>query len=239
MIERKDGLIQRTNKIYYLLWQVHSFVAAVARTSYFFQLDIVPLDLGFGGIIALAIAGYTALVAMIVAKESEQDKIAAWIWLGVMIPNILRWLFPIDASGVYYVAVIALNRTSLWAGIPGAWQSRDGRWFTDTTMLVFNLVCSFLWITYGIVINNVYLALNSMFAVIFIVPCLILKVRFRQREKNEWLNSTRFHTCFRFHIEYRLYYYLDFAAKLRMKTLRIKAHPKTLLRSPLKLMEKL
>lgn len=164
---------------------MHSFVAAVARTSYFFQLDIVPLDLGFGGIIALAFAGYTALVAMVVAEGKDQDKIAAWIWLGVMVPNILRWLFPIDASGVYYVSVIALNRTSLWAGIPGAWQSRDGRWFTDTTMLVFNLVCAFLWIAYGIIINNIYLALNSMFAVIFIVPCLILKVRSYLQKVNQ------------------------------------------------------
>lgn len=125
---------------------------------------------------ALAIGGYTALVAMIVAKGKDADSVAAWIWIGVMVPNILRWLCSIEISGIYYVAVIALNRTSLWAGVPGAWRSRDGRWFTDTTMLVFNLVCAFLWIAYGIILGNIYLALNSVFAVIFIVPCLILKV---------------------------------------------------------------
>ena len=158
-----------------MMFQVQAFVASCARASYFFQLEDVPVDLGLGATFALAIGGYTALVAMIVAKGKKMDSVAAWIWFGVLVPNVLRWLCPLSVSGSYYVAVIALNRTSLWAGIPGALKARDGRWFTDTTMLVFNLVCAFLWITYGLILGNIYLALNSMFAVVFIVPCLVLK----------------------------------------------------------------
>jgi len=134
-----------------------------------------------GGFLALGCAFYTAIIAVRVSKADEADRLSILAFLGVMIPVGLQWVGTTAVAGLYYIIVVALNRTSLWAKVPHAIKHRDGRFFCNIHMVIFNWVCAILWVYYGIAISDVYLALNSIIALGFLTPCIVLKVALHPR----------------------------------------------------------
>ena len=161
---------------------VQSLTLGLARGNYIFAIpDGVPVSLGLGTLIAIACAGYTALVALRLGKGELGKRLSSWVWIGVMVPNLIRWLLPIDVAGYWYVGVILLNKSSLWAGIIRAVKTRDGRYFCDLTMVLFNTVSTTVWFGYAIYLKDGYILMNQIIGIIFLLPCIILKVLLHPR----------------------------------------------------------
>ena len=114
---------------------VQSLVLSLARTNYFLRLDFVPVDLALGMIAATATSGYTALIAVRLARGSSGKRLLTWAWFGLVIPIIIDCFCSNEIAGMYYVAVVALNRSSMWAGIVQAIRTREGRYFCDLNMV--------------------------------------------------------------------------------------------------------
>ena len=76
--------------------------------------------------------------------------------------------------------MLSLNRLSLWAGIPNATRTRDGRWLCDPLMPGFNYAQSFQRLAYAQQLGDPFLIANCLVGLCFTVPCVLLKVLLRE-----------------------------------------------------------
>ena len=155
---------------------VQGLTLALARCNYYFQLPGgPPFAIGLATLIALSLYSYTAMTAVRLSQGASGKRQIAFLWLGLFVPTLLRWLFSLEAAGTWFVAVTVLNSSSLWAGIPEGVRKRDGRFFCDFTMVLFNAVSSAVWLLYAILLDDPYTIAMVLVGLFFTIPCLLLK----------------------------------------------------------------